>query len=290
MDTRTPPPAGPPPRYNFIQRAYRYNLRPVALTCSVLAWIWTLLWAIRSFQAVAGDRASFSRIVAFDITLGVLYTVACLIETLGLFAMFRQHAKLVGLYSWASVGAVIIVLVAEVIRIILHFTLKGSLIDECTRENTGDIVVERGGFWDPTTASILTEAQARQWCNNAWSRGSFSDFAWFIVSALLGTMFVSVNFAYWRQLLDPTSVVSRYPRAPSEQYGMGALPPHHPQPHNPYAQQQYNPYSYGQPDPFARSEFAPPYDAQKLPGYGSHGFDNQESRDDKDPNGPRPQA
>ncbi|KDN42033.1 hypothetical protein RSAG8_07078, partial [Rhizoctonia solani AG-8 WAC10335] len=172
MDTRTPPPAGPPPRYNFIQRAYRYNLRPVALTCSVLAWIWTLLWAIRSFQAVAGDRASFSRIVAFDITLGVLYTVACLIETLGLFAMFRQHAKLVGLYSWASVGAVIIVLVAEVIRIILHFTLKGSLIDECTRENTGDIVVERGGFWDPTTASILTEAQARQWCNNAWSRGS----------------------------------------------------------------------------------------------------------------------
>jgi hypothetical protein len=99
-------------------------------------------------------------------------------------------------------------------------------------------------------------------------------------------MFVSVNFAYWRQLLDPTSVVSRFPRAPSEQYGMGALPPHHPQPYNPYAQQQYNPYSYGQPDPFARTEYVPAYDAQKLPGYGSHGFENQELKDDKDPNGP----
>lgn len=42
--------------------------------------------------------------------------------------MLRQHAKLVGIYSWASVGAVVVVLAAEIIRIILHFTLKvGSL-------------------------------------------------------------------------------------------------------------------------------------------------------------------
>ncbi|CCO34054.1 hypothetical protein BN14_08146 [Rhizoctonia solani AG-1 IB] len=183
MDSRAPPPAGPPPRYNFMQRVYRYNLRPVALTCSVLAWIWTLLWAIRSFQSVAGDRASFSRIVAFDITLGVLYAVACLIETFGFFSMLRQNTKLVGLYSWASVAAVVAVLAAEVIRIIIHFSLKGSLIDECTRENTGDIIISRHGFWDPVTTATLSEAQAREWCSDAWSRGTFSDFAWFIVSA-----------------------------------------------------------------------------------------------------------
>lgn len=272
-----------------MQRAYRYNLRPVALTCACLAWLWTLLWSIRSFQAVSGDRSSFARVVPFDITLGTLYAVACAIEAFGFFAMFRQNSKLVGVYSWASVGAVVVVLAAEIIRIVLHFTLKKSLIDECTTENTGDIVVSRGGFWDPTTTATLSADEARRWCNDAWNRGTFSDFAWFIVSALLGAMFVSVNFAYWRQLLDPTSVVSRYPRAPSEQYGMGPMP-NHPQPYNPYAQQQYNPYSYGQPDPFARSEYAPPYDAQKLPGYASHGFENQETRDDKDPNGPKPQV
>ncbi|QRV85009.1 hypothetical protein RhiJN_13025 [Ceratobasidium sp. AG-Ba] len=288
MDTRPPPP-GPPPRYNFMQKVYRYNLRPVALTCGVMAWLWTLLWSIRSFQDAGGDRTSFPRVVAFDITLGALYATACAIETFGVFAMFGQKTRLVGIYSWASVGAVIVVIAAELIRIILHFTLKKSLIDQCTRENTGDVVITRGGFWDPTTSTTLTEADARNWCNDAWNRGTFADFAWFILSALLGFMFVSVNFAYWRQLLDPTSVVSRYPRAPSEQYGMGAIP-HQPQPYNPYAQQQYNPYSYGQPDPFARNDYAPPYDAQKLPGYGSHGFDNQELRDDKDPNGPKPQA
>ncbi|KAG8713632.1 hypothetical protein FRC09_018504 [Ceratobasidium sp. 395] len=287
MDMRPPPPSGPPPRYNFMQKMYRYNLRPVALTCGILAWLWTLLWSIRSFQDVGGDRISFPRVVAFDITLGSLYAVACAIETFGVFAMFGQRTKLVGIYSWASVGAVIVVIAAELIRIILHFSLKGSLIDQCTKENTGDVVISRGGFWDPTTSTTLTETDARNWCNDAWNRGTFADFAWFIVSALLGFMFVSVNFAYWRQLRDPTSVVSRYPRAPSEQYHMGAMPPHQPQQYNPYAQQQYNPYSYGQPDPFARSDYAPPYDAQKLPGYGSHGFDNQEVRDDKDPNGPK---
>lgn len=40
--------------------------------------------------------------------------------------MFGQRTKLVGFYSWASVGAVLVVLVAEIIRIILHFTLKVS--------------------------------------------------------------------------------------------------------------------------------------------------------------------
>ncbi|KAG9103450.1 hypothetical protein FRC06_010756 [Ceratobasidium sp. 370] len=290
MDMRSAPPSGPPPRYNFMQRVYRYNLRPVALTCGVLAWLWTLLWSIRSFQDVGGDRISFPRVVAFDITLGALYATACAIETFGIFAMFGQKTRLVGIYSWASVGAVVVVIAAELIRIILHFSLKGSLIDQCTKENTGDVVISRGGFWDPVTSTTLSQAEARNWCNDAWNRGTFADFAWFIVSALLGFMFVSVNFAYWRQLLDPTSVVSRYPRAPSEQYHMGAMPPHQPQPYNPYAQQQYNPYSYGQPDPFARNDYAPPYDAHKLPGYGSHGFDNQEVRDDKDPNGPKPPA
>ena len=248
-----------------------------------------MLWAIRSFQAVSGDRKSFTRVVAFDITLGVLYTVACLIETLGFFAMLKQKTKLVGFYSWASVMAVVVVLVAEIIRIILHFTMKKSLIDQCTTENTGDFVVGRNGFWDPVTADKLSAEQARRWCDDAWNRGTFSDFAWFIVSALLGAMFVSINFAYWRQLLDPTSVVSRQPRAPSEQYGMGAVH-HHPQPYNPYGQQQYNPYSYGQPDPFARADNVPPYDAQKLPGYASHGFEGQGPRDEKDPDGPKPQA
>ncbi|ELU42943.1 caspase domain-containing protein [Rhizoctonia solani AG-1 IA] len=237
MDTRAPP-AGPPPRYNFMQRVYRYNLRPVALTCSVLAWIWTLLWqvidtAIRSFQSVAGDRATgFSRIVAFDITLGVLYSVACLIETFGFFAMLRQHTKLVGLYSWASVAGVAVVLAAEVIRIIIHFTLKVRQLHATA-------------FGIPSRPPPLVR--------NRLGNGVAMPGAVALSVTLPGSLFPL--------LLDPTSVVSRYPRAPSERYGMGALP-HHPQPYNPYAQQQYNPYSYGQPDPFARSDYAPPYDAQ----------------------------
>ncbi|KAG9076387.1 hypothetical protein FS749_011838 [Ceratobasidium sp. UAMH 11750] len=145
MDMRPAPPTGPPPRYNFMQRVYRYNLRPVALSCGVLAWMWTLLWSIRSFQDVGGDRISFPRVVAFDITLGTLYATACAIETFGIFAMFGQKTRLVGIYSWASIGAVVVVIAAELIRIILHFSLKGSLIDQCTKENTGDVVVTRVG-------------------------------------------------------------------------------------------------------------------------------------------------
>lgn len=54
--------------------------------------------------------------------------IYCFLQTFGLFAMFGQRTRLVGFYSWASVGAVLVVLVAETIRIILHFTLKVSLI------------------------------------------------------------------------------------------------------------------------------------------------------------------
>jgi hypothetical protein len=42
--------------------------------------------------------------------------------------MFGQRTKLVGFYSWASVGAVLVVIVAEIIRIVLHFSLKVGFI------------------------------------------------------------------------------------------------------------------------------------------------------------------
>ena len=117
-------------------------------------------------------------------------------------------------------------------------------------------------------------------CNDAWSHDSFSEIAWFIVVAILGFLFSSITFAYYRQLIDPTSPANQA-RAPSAQARAaaagGAYPPPHYNP--PYASGGvdvggsvgnlgYAPPPGPPPPGAASSVYVPEYDPAKLPAYG----------------------
>lgn len=104
-------------------------------------------------------------------------------------------------------------------------------------------------------------------CNNAWSRDSFSEIAWFIVAAVFGFLFSSIAFAYYRQLLDPTSAANQA-RAPSAQARAAGVYPTHYNP--PYASggRGYAPPPGPPPPAAASSVYVPEYDPAKLPDYG----------------------
>lgn len=75
-------------------------------------------------------------------------------------------------------------------------------------------------------------------CNNAWSHDSFSEIAWLLVAIVVGLLFSSIAFSYYRQLLDPTSPANAT-RAPSNRYqggtftlAQGRVPDHYQPPYN----------------------------------------------------------
>lgn len=116
----------------------------------------------------------------------------------------------------------------------------------------------------------------------------------------MACLFTSMAFAYYRQLLDPTSAANAS-RAPSNQARMGAYPSHYTPPYNasvpnlpygygnhnsgPYTGQPYQP-QYGAPagpPPGHDDPFAPPYEG-KPPGYSGDGKGyGQDDKDGKNP-------
>ncbi|KZT43352.1 hypothetical protein SISSUDRAFT_686606 [Sistotremastrum suecicum HHB10207 ss-3] len=253
MFRRPAPPQGHPPPYAFVTRVYQKSLRPVVLAMGFAAWLWTLLWAISNFQDISGDRShNLPKFVVFDIVLGALYISVTAMETFGIAAVYLQNLALVRLYVGMSLLAAFIVSGAELLNIVLHFTLKDTLINECTQAATNETISFNFGFFGGHTSEVLTPDEAKQWCNNAWSHDTFSDFAWFLVGTILGLLFASTVYSYYHQLLDPTSVASRLPRA-TEDVNLNTFPSN----------------SYAPPPGLPPSTSAPPYDPAKLPKYGA---------------------
>jgi len=295
MDTRPPPPSGPPPRYALVSRVYKKSLRPVVISCSIIAFLYSLISAIGSFRDVGPDRNHAARIVVFDIVLGVLYSIAAVVEAFGVAAAVMSQIRMVRIYSFGSMFAALLVIVAEILSIILHFAYKKTLIDECTRESTG-LIIRNGGFGGRSSSDILTEIEAAEWCNDAWNRGTFGEFAWFIAACLIGALFVSINFSFYRQLLNPSLIQSQ--PGHSDQIRMDAWSQNQQQTYNntPYGQQPYPPYSYGQPQPgpygggqpgygqqYPQNDYGvPPYDPAKPPGYsGRDGEGDMDGKKDR---------
>jgi len=244
-----------------VARITKRSLRVPVITSAVCAAIWTLLWGIASFRAIEYNREDgFPELVPFSIALGVLFSVACLIEVFGVYAATTQRLPLVRMYTFGSIAASLIVIGAQIIIIVTDFLHKGKHIDSCVKFNTGaDVYVSRG-WWGETRR--LEESEAKDWCNDRLRREIIADFAWLIVTSILAALFTSVVFSYYRQLLDPS-----FSRAPSNQIRMQAFTVYPPgaQPYGGYG----NPYG-GQPD------YVPAYDSAKLPGYEGSGRQSPE--------------
>ncbi|EPQ50772.1 hypothetical protein GLOTRDRAFT_141288 [Gloeophyllum trabeum ATCC 11539] len=272
MDTtRPPPPRGNPPPYAFVNRVYRSSLRPVVIVIGLLSGIWTLVQYVSLFREVNVDKGQgFPKLGVFAIALGALYLVVALIEFFGVGAAALQKAALVRIYSWLSVASALIIVAGGFLLVIVHFVFKNDIITECVNLSKGDEVIIRNGIWGPFSKTQLSEQDAQKFCNNAWSHDSWGDIIALIIEIVLAALFCSVAFAFYRQLIDPTSPANTS-RAPSNQYraaGAG-YPQHYNPPYNgSMPDLAYNaPYGQYAPPPGPPPN-APPYDTHGPPGYG----------------------
>ncbi|TFK52847.1 hypothetical protein OE88DRAFT_1306202 [Heliocybe sulcata] len=267
--SRAPPPQGNPPPYTFVNRFYRSSLRPVVIVVGLLSGIWTLVQAISLFREVSTDKSQgFPKLGVFAIALGALYMTVAAIEFFGVGAAALQKAALVRIYSFLSIASALIIVAGGFLLVIVHFVNKNEIINECIQLSKGDEVTVRYGIWGPVSKTQLTEAEAEDFCHSAYSHDSWGDIIALIIELVLAALFCSIAFAYYRQLMDPTSAANTS-RAPSNQFRGGNYPQHYNPPYNasvpdlPYNQ----PYGQYAPPPGPPPN-APPYDHNAPPGYG----------------------
>ncbi|KIJ28277.1 hypothetical protein M422DRAFT_784591, partial [Sphaerobolus stellatus SS14] len=215
--TRAPPPTGRPPAYAIAGRAFgRSNLRPVVITCTVVATVWSLVWAVcgGAFQDINSVKQTtdIKQLATFDIVLGALYAGVAAIELFGLFAAVTRRAPLVRLFVFLSLAVAVITAAAELTRTVVHFSFKSAIKAECFQVST-DRSDFQFDFWLPTVSG-LTNSEAQDFCNRAFSRMSISTIAWLIFATLFALFFASIAYSFYRQLLDPSFFRAQ---APSDQ-------------------------------------------------------------------------
>ncbi|KAJ3764488.1 hypothetical protein EV360DRAFT_77429 [Lentinula raphanica] len=232
------------------------SLRSIVMLLPYIPY--SLLRAIGNFRSISIDRGqNESKLATFSLVLGILYITVFAFEAFGIAA---------------TITAMLIATGGGLLDVIVHFTMKNDIINECTNLVTGDdVVFYPFGFFGPVSHSVIDSADAKSWCESEWDHDSWADIVELLILIFLSVMFSMFSYAYYRQLLDPTSAanVVRTPnRAPPS-----GFPSHYNPAYNasvPSLGYQYGPYGqqpYGQ---FAPPPGPPPAmdDADgKLPGY-----------------------
>jgi len=304
MSSRIPPPQGAPPSYAFVTRVYRSDLRPVVLGVTFFGGLWSLFSAIGFFRSIPVDNGQGEhKLAIFALALGIMYITVFAIEAFGFFSAAVQRLALIRIYAFLSVLATALFVGSELVSVVVHFTLKSDILNECTQLSKGDTIVTYPfGFFGPQHSEPLSPTDAASWCQSVYDRQSWSGIVSLIITALLALLFLSIAFAYYRQVLDPSSPANASRIANQGRMG-GAFPSHYNPPYNasvPNLGYGYNaPYANGPsgyapppgPPPAQRdAPFAPPYDSDsKPPGYiggDKYGADSKEDDPFADFDGP----
>jgi len=267
---------------------YTRNLRPVVIAIGGVSALWTLLWAISSFQDVNLDKDNkFPHLANFSIALGAMYMLTCVIELFGVFAAITQRLPLVKAYAIASVFSGIVVTAASLMGVVVHYIDKKDIIQECTTISTGSTLDYRFGLFGSSSQDTLTPAEAASFCQDGWDHASSTNIISLLFEIGLGILFSVIAIAYYRQLLDPTSAANSF-RAPSNQMRGNLYPDHYNPPYNasvPNLGYGSGPSAYA-PPPGPPPQFSGGYsteDINKPPGYDRGDYKDSERNGKENP-------
>ena len=130
-----------------------------------------------------------------------------------------------------SAFCTVVVVAGGLIRVIIHFTKKDDLIEQCSiRAQRDGFAVYPFGFWGPIRNTNLDEEDADRWCTRSWNSGSWQEILSLLITGTLAAFWTMIVYAYYRQLLDPSSVanqtrvvaVTTYPQHYNPPYGGGS--------------------------------------------------------------------
>ncbi|KAJ7829428.1 hypothetical protein B0H14DRAFT_3465752 [Mycena olivaceomarginata] len=252
MNTRPPPPKGKYAPQHDLDRRTDSNTRPVVIAVGALSALWTLLSRmIGFFRSINTDKQEgVPKLATFAIVLGAVYMAMFLIDTLGVIAAVSvTTVALVRIYAYATFVAIGLTVGGGILEVVVHFTSKSDILKE-----------------------------------DAYDRSSWQNIVSLLIYIFLTVSFSMLAWGYYRQVLDPTSVVN-FARAPPSQFNAY---PMHAQPYNasvpnlgynaPYGAAPYGPpQSYAPPPgapPASRDMSKPAYGGEQV-GYG--GEDDKEN-------------
>ncbi|WVQ85953.1 hypothetical protein IAT38_008121 [Cryptococcus sp. DSM 104549] len=204
--------AGPPPRYaTVVRKVYPYSLRPIVIFISIVGFIYGLALGVESIRDMNNDKET-TKMKIFDLIIGIMFLVIALIELFCIAVAAMQSLPLARILLVAVPVGVLVNFGAQILAIVVHFSLKSDLIAQCVYDETGATYSDRFG-----TTGNITETQAQSVCDSSWSRGTWGVFAWLIITACLSVLFASTMMSYYHQLRDPSSVRERTPRGMQNQ-------------------------------------------------------------------------
>ncbi|KAG9310169.1 hypothetical protein JVU11DRAFT_9792 [Chiua virens] len=260
------PPTDAPPAYRYVTRFYRRSLRPIVITMTVVTTIWALAWYVTSFQQLQlTNDGAYPKLAPLAIAQGVMYAVACGFQVFGVVAASMQRIVLIKIYAFLCALSTLMVIGISLMRVITHFVYKAcrpvmdalSLLMKCHSPPSS--------FRDVTCMLV---------CNDQWSHDSWAEIIMFIVLTVLGLLFTSMAFAYYRQALDPTSPVNSS-RLPSNQVRQDGYPTHY---NPPYDSTAYAPVYLPPSGPPPSDGKPPEYNRGTYPSYG--GDKDKDAKDD----------
>jgi len=255
------------PRNSYMSRMANQSLRSVVIPFAMLGAIWSLTCSISLFQELGTDRAQHQkRLATFSIVLGSLYVAVTAMLLFGVVAAASRRLALIRIFAFLSAVVTVILIATGLLRTIIHFMLKNSLISECTSLATGENVVVVWGFWNSETHETLTADQAAQFCRDAWNHDSFSEIFWLLTEIVLLPLLTFIAFTYARResALASGSIRTRLPRAYNPAFAAGNE-----------SSVTLHEVAYDQ--PYAPPPGSPPPFDKTLPAYGAGEMDKKET-------------
>lgn len=89
---------------------------------------------------------------------------------------------LVRIYAYLTAVAALIVLGVEILDLVLQFTFKGLLIQNCVNIISGQNVTVTTFVNGSRVTRPLTSSEIQDDCNSAWNNGVYQDIAWLLVA------------------------------------------------------------------------------------------------------------
>ncbi|RSH85286.1 hypothetical protein EHS25_005093 [Saitozyma podzolica] len=248
MSSRLAPPSGPPPRYAaVVSKVYPYSLRPVLIFTSFLGFLWAIVMGVNSIRNRSNSGETNTQKM-FDLVNAILYFVVAGIEVFGIVVGVLQSLPLARVLAITAPLAVLANFAAQLIHV-------WTLIDQCVGVTGGTTISNGNGGTE-----VVSNAQATNWCMSAWNQGTWTVFAWLIVTGVLSILFAMIAIAYYRQVLDPSSVRTRV-QAQSQAF-------------------QMQPGQYQPPPQTQQGWMVPPYPGPPANGVNGPGFEKSDYHPD----------
>jgi len=175
------------------------------LSTSALSGLYAGIWGVSAYLSISDDNTIARAIGTIDLMRGSLYMGVLVIELFGIFSASKQRVGYVRLYCYLSLLAALLVMTAEMMRVVSHFKYKQTVIKNCIDVVTSTSGTCSGPFCQDTP---LSSQDGTDWCNDQWSNNSFGDIAWFLVASLFALFFNSVAWAYLHQLRTVGSLLA----------------------------------------------------------------------------------